>query len=243
MDFLYDESGEIYSVIYNGTQYYYVRNLQGDVVQIRSIYGTAVVEYTYDAWGNVLSITGQYANTLGALNPIRYRGYFYDFETGFYYLQSRYYDPVIRRFISADDPELLGATGSFLSYNLYAYCENNPVNYSDPSGYFYISNKQLTNILHTVLLISAFNPVGTALVAIGAYKLYTFIVAKATLLGAKIGAAGGPIAAGIVSVLFGLVVGISGWTIVEALIQGKGISITWKKTFWGIPYGLDMSIE
>jgi len=125
-----------------------VRNLQGDVVQIRSIYGTAVVEYTYDAWGNVLSITGQYANTLGELNPIRYRGYFYDFETGFYYLQSRYYDPVIRRFISADDPELLGASGTFLGYNLYAYCENNPVNNVDENGT--ISLKQSLEIIKSI---------------------------------------------------------------------------------------------
>lgn len=114
--------------------YYYVRNLQGDVVQIRSIYGTAVVEYTYDAWGNVLSISGDYAGSLGKTNPIRYRGYFYDFETGFYYLQSRYYDPQVRRFISADDPEMLGANGTFIGYNLYAYCDNNPVMYVDSNG-------------------------------------------------------------------------------------------------------------
>ena len=93
IDFLYDESGTVYSIVNDGTQYYFVKNLQGDVVQIRSIYGTVVVEYTYDAWGNVLSMTGMYADTLGVNNPIRYRGYYYDYETGFYYLQSRYYDP------------------------------------------------------------------------------------------------------------------------------------------------------
>lgn len=120
IDFLYDESGTVYSIVNDGTQYYFVKNLQGDVVQIHSIYGTVVVEYTYDAWGNVLSTTGLYADTLGVNNPIRYRGYFYDFETGFYYLQSRYYDPAIRRFISADDPEMLGANGTFIGYNLYA---------------------------------------------------------------------------------------------------------------------------
>ena len=61
-----------------------------------------MVEYGYDAWGNVLSISGMYANTLGQDNPIRYRGYYYDFETDFYYLQSRYYDPAMGRFINAD---------------------------------------------------------------------------------------------------------------------------------------------
>ena len=107
-----------------------MKNLQGDVVQIRSVYGTVVVEYTYDAWGNVLSITGLYADTLGQTNPIRYRGYYQDFETGFYYLQSRYYDPAIRRFINADSV----LHNSFLGYNQYAYCYNNPIAYVDTNG-------------------------------------------------------------------------------------------------------------
>ena len=109
-----------------------MKNLQGDVVQIRSVYGTVVVEYTYDAWGNVLSITGLYADTLGQTNPIRYRGYYQDFETGFYYLQSRYYDPAIRRFINADG--YVNANGDFIGFNMYAYCGNNPIAYVDVSG-------------------------------------------------------------------------------------------------------------
>ena len=111
-----------------------MKNLQGDVVQIRSIYGTVVVEYTYDAWGNVLSITGMYADTLGVNNPIRYRGYYQDFETGFYYLQSRYYDQAIRRFINADGYMSTGQ--GMLGSNMYAYCLNNPVNNVDSSGEF-----------------------------------------------------------------------------------------------------------
>ncbi len=142
MDFLYDANGEIYSMIYGDTQYFYVKNLQGDVVQIRSKWGTVLVEYEYDAWGNC---TVAYAHSsygdLATLNPIRYRSYFYDFETGFYYLQSRYYDPQVRRFISADDPGMLGVSGTFLSYNYYSYCENNPINNSDQSGYFVFSFK------------------------------------------------------------------------------------------------------
>ena len=130
IDFLYDETGSVYSIINDGTQYYFVKNLQGDVVQIRSIYGTVVVEYTYDAWGNVLSITGMYADTLGVNNPIRYRGYYQDFETGFYYLQSRYYDPAVRRFINADSV----LHNSFLGYNQYAYCYNSPIAYVDTNG-------------------------------------------------------------------------------------------------------------
>ena len=127
-------TGSVYSIINDGSQYYFVKNLQGDVVQIRSIYGTVVVEYAYDAWGNVLSITGMYADTLGVNNPIRYRGYYQDFETGFYYLQSRYYDPAIRRFINADGYMSTGQ--GMLGNNMYAYCLNNPVNNVDSSGEF-----------------------------------------------------------------------------------------------------------
>ena len=90
-----------------------------------------MVEYTYDAWGNVLSITGMYADTLGVNNPIRYRGYYQDFETGFYYLQSRYYDPAVRRFINADS---VLSQGTILGNNLFAYCLNNPVNMADETG-------------------------------------------------------------------------------------------------------------
>ena len=134
MDFLYDESGSAYSFIYNGTQYYYVRNLQGDVVRILNTSGTTVVAYSYDAWGKC-TVTSGASNAIANANPIRYRGYYYDTDTGFYYLQSRYYDPVVKRFISADDASLIGANGDFISFNLYAYCLNNPVMCSDESGY------------------------------------------------------------------------------------------------------------
>jgi RHS repeat-associated protein len=117
MDFLYDESGSAYSFIYNGTQYYYVKNLQGDVMRIVDATGAVVANYTYDAWGKVTNS----GNIIGLYNPIRYRGYYYDTDTGFYYLQSRYYDPVVKRFINAN--------GDFFKLNLYVYCENNPVMY------------------------------------------------------------------------------------------------------------------
>ena len=130
MDFLYDETGSAYSFIYNGTQYYYVKNLQGDVMRIVNTSGTVVANYTYDAWGKVTNS----GNIVGLYNPIRYRGYYYDTDTGFYYLQSRYYDPAIKRFISADDVSYLGANGDFIIFNLYAYCLNNPINSVDPNG-------------------------------------------------------------------------------------------------------------
>ncbi len=88
----------------------------------------ALTTTMYDAWGKLISSSGSLAD----INPLRYRGYYYDTETGFYYLQSRYYDPVFSRFINADKYASTG-TG-LLSYNMFAYCQNNPVNYSDPQG-------------------------------------------------------------------------------------------------------------
>ncbi|QAT48630.1 RHS repeat-associated core domain-containing protein [Caproiciproducens sp. NJN-50] len=94
-----------------------------------------LVEYEYDAWGKLLSVTGDEADTIGVQNPFRYRGYYYDSETGLYYLNSRYYDPETGRFINADDVSVLGATqGDVLGANLFAYCGNNPVVNSDPNG-------------------------------------------------------------------------------------------------------------
>ena len=101
LHFTYDEIGPA-SVNYNGTEYFYVRNAQGDVTGLVSTSGTRVVTYTYDAWGNPLSTTGSLATTLGEQNPLRYRGYVYDTETGLYYLQSRYYNPGWGRFINVD---------------------------------------------------------------------------------------------------------------------------------------------
>ena len=137
LDFIYDESGKPFALKYstNGTSfqtYYYVLNLQGDVVKlIHYIPGfeyESVATYEYDAWGNVSS-----SGRLAEINPLRYRGYYYDNETGFYYLQSRYYDPANRRFINADS---LSSTGQgFLGTNMFAYCNNCPTIYHDPSGH------------------------------------------------------------------------------------------------------------
>ena len=101
LHFTYDSTGPL-SVNCNGTEYFYVKNAQGDVTGLVNASGTRVVTYTYDAWGNPLTTTGSLATTLGAQNPLRYRGYVYDTETGLYYLQSRYYNPGWGRFINAD---------------------------------------------------------------------------------------------------------------------------------------------
>ena len=137
LDFIYDESGKPFALKYstNGTSfqtYYYVLNLQGDVVKlIHYIPGfeyESVATYEYDAWGNIVSSSGR----LAEINPIRYRGYYYDNETGFYYLQSRYYDPANRRFISADSYQSTGQ--GFVGTNMFAYCNNSPVFLVDSYG-------------------------------------------------------------------------------------------------------------
>ena len=129
IDFVYDENNQPLAMKYNNTLYYYVLNAQGDVVRIVNSSRSTVASYTYDPWGKIISSSG----TLADINPLRYRGYYYDAETGFYYLQSRYYDPEIGRFINADSYASTDATG-LLSTNMFAYCENDPVNKSDPSG-------------------------------------------------------------------------------------------------------------
>ena len=142
--YYYDDSG-IASIDYDGTRYYYVKNLQGDVIGLVNGSGQFVVQYTYDAWGKVISTTGSMASTLGQYNPFRYRSYYYDTETGFYYLQSRYYDPVVGRFLNADHPELVGANGGVQGYNLFAYCNNDPVMYVDSTGYALRHNTVIIN--------------------------------------------------------------------------------------------------
>ena len=136
MDFFYDEKGNPFAMrkysdetLSNFNNYYYVLNAQGDVVKLIAPSGSVYAEYTYDAWGNILDSSGSLRNT----NPLRYRGYYYDKETGFYYLQSRYYDPIVKRFLNADS---YASTGQgFLGNNMFAYCGNNPLLNIDPTGH------------------------------------------------------------------------------------------------------------
>ena len=129
IDFVYDENNQPLAMKYNNTLYYYVLNAQGDVVRIVNSSRNTVASYTYDPWGKIISSSG----TLADINPLRYRGYYYDSETGFYYLQSRYYDPEIGRFINADSYASTDMVG-LLSTNMFSYCENNPVMRVDPTG-------------------------------------------------------------------------------------------------------------
>ena len=130
--FYYDSDGSATSFSYNGTMYFYVKNLQGDVVRIIDLSGTEVASYVYDSWGNIKDTKGD--TTVRELNPIRYRGYVYDTETSLYYLQSRYYDPFTGRFLNADIYCDTG-TDTTLSTNMFSYCENNVVMNMDNKGY------------------------------------------------------------------------------------------------------------
>ena len=142
--FYYDESGSPTSFSHNGTMYFYIKNLQGDIQKIVNASGAVVANYTYDAWGKLLSVTDSTGNPITSqsnvslINPLRYRGYVYDDETGLYYLQSRYYDPTVGRFLNAD---ILIDTnsGSPLSTNMFSYCENDCIDRVDAFGEWYYS--------------------------------------------------------------------------------------------------------
>ena len=118
--------------------FYYVKNLQGDIVKILDEDGQEKANYVYNALGDILS---QSKDELSSINPLRYRGYVYDEDTAMYYLQTRYYDPTTGRFINADDTAFIGSSGTAIGDNIYTYCENDPVNNVDYTGQWFHSLK------------------------------------------------------------------------------------------------------
>ena len=125
LHFFYDAQNRPAVVVYNGTVYAYVKSLQGDIVAILDENGNTVVSYGYDAWGAPLWCTGELAETLGKVQPFRYRGYVFDEETGLYYLRSRYYNAQRGRFVNAD---------CIIKNNIYIYCNNAPISFYDVDG-------------------------------------------------------------------------------------------------------------
>ncbi len=128
--YIYDSDMNVIGMMCNDETYYFEKNVQGDVVRILNEESNILCEYVYDAWGNVVSIEGNIE--IADKNPFRYRSYYYDVETGLYYVESRYYDPETGRFINADKIE--GIIWDYTNLNMYVYCGNDPVNYYDPSG-------------------------------------------------------------------------------------------------------------
>jgi len=170
LDFFYDESGRPFAFNYSvdGSDfetYYYILNLQGDVVQIIDANGVMQAEYIYSPWGEIISAEGD----LAEINPLRYRGYYYDSETGFYYLRSRYYDPENHRFINADTYASTDS-GDAIACNMFAYCNNNPVVFLDSTGMYSIS--AVTTLVSTDNDIATYT---TTITSDSRYELLGFI--------------------------------------------------------------------
>ena len=132
LHFFYDAQNRPAVVVYNNVPYAYVKNLQGDVIAILDAAGNVVVSYVYDAWGAPIGKSGSMAETLGTVQPFRYRGYVFDEETGLYYLRSRYYNPGWGRFVNADAE--IAVEAKLWDAKLFLYCANNPVRYTDDGG-------------------------------------------------------------------------------------------------------------
>ena len=175
--YLYDESGSPIGMQYRtknmaeGTFYTYLfeKNLQGDIIAVYNTSGTKLVSYVYDAWGNVTVTNHNVSGTNSGArhNPFRYRGYYYDTETGYYYLQSRYYNPKWGRFLNADS--YLNASGEIIGYNMYTYCNNNPIKGYDPTGKWNWDNliqfgRNLINVaVASVAIVGAGLSIGAAI--------------------------------------------------------------------------------
>ena len=171
MYFQYDANGTPLGFIYNGTQYLYMTNQMGDVIGLTKANGEVFAAYVYDEWGSLLSIqtidsVSQEDLAAANSNPLRYRGYYYDTETGYYYLQSRYYDPSICRFINADVLEISGITkDTEIGTNMFAYCSNDPINSDDPTG--------LLSKINAAILLVMFITYYVAKIKLKGYKFIT----------------------------------------------------------------------
>ena len=181
--FFYDADGTPSGIRYkNGdsiNDYYFVCNWRGDVTEIYDSTGALAASYSYDAWGKVVSVKDASGAAITSsthianVNPIRYRGYYYDTETSLYYLKSRYYDPQVKRFLNADDSDILQEEQNcLLQYNIYTYCFNNPANMNDDEGEMSITLKKKAaslGITIGILLIAlkALGVVATPYIAIG----------------------------------------------------------------------------
>ena len=219
LDFFYDASGIPFALEYNGELFYYITNLQGDVMSIVDAQGAVVASYQYDPYGKVISATG----SLAEINPLRYRGYVYDTETTLYYLQSRYYDPEIGRWLTPEPNVFSGAfdeAAGYLKYNTYAYCINNPVKYADYTGEGII----LTCVLVFAGLGALF---GAAIAAEKSNEQLGYIDGRWVLGGALVGGGAGALVGWGVGILFGPTSQVIG-TLTPGLYQ------TWQQAEQGL---------
>ena len=173
--FMYDNNGDPFGFICNGTEYYYVKNAQNDVTAIASADGTILANYYYDSWGKLAEISGD--TEIAELNPIRYRSYYYDSETEWYYLNTRYYSPELCRFINGDSK----IHDDLLGNHLYSYCGNNPITRIDEQGKFW-------NVVAGAAIGAIVSFVGTAVANVSSGKAWNNGIIGATLGGAVAGA-------------------------------------------------------
>ena len=152
---MYDNEDAVCGIQYNGEPYYFFKNLQGDVIAIVDKDAQIVAKYTYDAWG-VCTIESDISDSnIASVNPFRYRGYYYDSEIGMYYLQTRYYNPTVGRFINADEAEILYACINVTDENLFSYCGNNPILGVDYEGHFSIPSWTISIAIDAVIMFFA----------------------------------------------------------------------------------------
>ena len=158
--YLRDSNGHLIGFEYNSNRYYYQKTFFEDIIGIYDDTFNLVVSYEYDAWGELISIKDSQGqkitdtSNIGYINPFRYRSYYYDSETNLYYLKSRYYNPLWKRFLNPDG--IIGTTTNINNYNLYNYVDNNPIAYIDDDGNFPYAIPLAEYVLGLGLLISGY---------------------------------------------------------------------------------------
>ena len=223
----YHGGSGIVGFYYNGTDYYFRKNIQGDVTEIYTSAGLKVAGYTYDAWGKVLAVNNYTADNIGDLNPIRYRSYYYDTETGLYYLNSRYYDPETGRFINADTTDVLeNAQYDINGLNLYAYCDNNPIAGRDDEGNMSFWKKLAIAAAVVVAVAVVAATVAAATAATGGAAGAALCAVTSTFVGAAkgavIGAVTGALSGAATGAVQGAVEGYKETGTLEGTLRGMG---------------------
>ena len=155
---LYDNEDSVCGIEYNGTAYYFLKNLQGDIIAITDSSGEEVARYSYDAWGKVtvfdtngVDITKRTTH-IANINPYRYRSYYFDLESGLYYLQSRYYDAQVGRFVNGDEVIYTFISKDASGYNTFEYCNNDCINLKDKTGNAYVIDDALATCVGAVII-------------------------------------------------------------------------------------------
>ena len=164
MDYLYDENGMLYGFFYNGAKYFYIRDTMQNILGIIDASGACVVQYNYSAYGECISVTGDMAGTVGEVNSFRYKGYYFDRETGFFYCKSRYYLPEWKRWLNSDNFTML-EMADVNKLNLFSYCANNPIMNVDESGFKHNWIRDALGIAVTLVAAAAAIVVGVVVTA------------------------------------------------------------------------------